>query len=123
MASLVSLQTATGGSTEVVVLILLGLAVSSVLSLAVAYKTVRDYRRNRERGRLYFAIGLVLLTTVPILLRVVLTNLDGVSSVERSLVTTLSELLGLLTMLYAIYVLHDREASRATVANTAGPSR
>jgi hypothetical protein len=45
----------------------------------------------------------VLLTTVPILLRVVLTNLDGVSSVERSLVTTLSELLGLLTMLYAIY--------------------
>jgi Kef-type K+ transport system membrane component KefB len=103
MASLVSLQTATGGSTEVVVLILLGLAVSSVLSLAVAYKTVRDYRRNRERGRLYFAIGLVLLTTVPILLRVVLTNLDGVSSVERSLVTTLSELLGLLTMLYAIY--------------------
>ena len=103
MSSLVSLQTATGGSTEVVVLILLGLAVSSVLSLAVAYKTVRGYRRNRERGRLYFAIGLVLLTTVPILLRVVLTNLDGVSSVERSLVTTLSELLGLLTMLYAIY--------------------
>lgn len=86
----------------VVVLSLIGFALTAVVSLIVAYHVIRGYRRNRSRARLYLALGLVLLTTVPILLGLV-TPVVGVSPVGRSLVTTVSELLGLAAMLYAIY--------------------
>lgn len=103
MLSPTPLQTATGGSVVVVVLSLLGMALTAGLSLIVAYRVINGYRRNRSRARLYIALGLVLLTTGPILLQLVLSSLTGVSSVGRALVTTISELLGLMAMLYAIY--------------------
>lgn len=98
-----SLQTATGGSVVVVVLSLLGMALTAGLSLIVAYRVIQGYRRNRSRARLSLAFGLVLLTTGPILLQFVLPSLTDVSAVGRALVTTVSELLGLMAMLYAIY--------------------
>ena len=88
----------------VVTLVLIGLALTAVVSLVVAYRVIRGYRRNRSRARLYLALGLVLLTTVPILLGLVLTPpITGVSEVGRTLAMTVSELLGLAAMLYAIY--------------------
>jgi O-antigen ligase len=99
----VPLQTTTiGGSVVVVVLTLIGLALTAIVSLVIAYYVIRGYRRNRSRARLYLALGLVLLTTVPILIGLV-TPVVGVSDVGRSLATTVSELLGLAAMLYAIY--------------------
>lgn len=104
MSSIVPLQTvAIGGSVVVVVLTLIGVALTAVLSLYLAYRVIRGYRRNRSRARLFLAIGLVLLTTVPILLQFVLSNFTDVSKVGRALATTISELLGLVAMLYAIY--------------------
>lgn len=94
--------TTTGGSVIVITLVLIGFVLTAMLSLIVAYRVIRGYQRNRSRARLYLALGLVLLTTVPILLGFV-TPVVGISSVGRSLVTTVSELLGLAAMLYAIY--------------------
>lgn len=106
MQSLVSLQTATdaiGGSPLVVVLVLVGLVLTAGLSLVVAYLVVRGYRRNRNRARLYLAVGLVLLTTGPIVLQFVLTSFTTISPVGRSAAANASKLLGLGAMLYAIY--------------------
>ncbi|MCO8243076.1 hypothetical protein [Haladaptatus sp. AB643] len=95
--------TTTGGSTLVIVLALVGLLVTAGLSLAVAYLVIRGYRWNRDRARLWLAIGLILLTTAPIMLQLVLTNLTEVSAVGRSAAANASKLLGLGAMLYAIY--------------------
>lgn len=101
--ALTPLQTATGGSPLVVALALLGLLATAALSLAVAYLVVRGYRRNRDPGRLYLAVGLILLTAGPILLQLLLTNLTAVPAVGRSAAANASKLLGLGAMLYAIY--------------------
>lgn len=102
MRSFVLLQT-TGGSRLVVILALLGLFVTAVLSLVVAYLVTRGYRGNRDRARLYLALGLVLLTTGPIVIQLVLTNLTDVSELGRSAAANASKLLGLGATLYAIY--------------------
>lgn len=94
---------ATGGSVLVVVLALVGLLLTAALSLVVAYLIVRGYRRNRNRARLYLAIGLVLLTTGPIVIQLLLTNFTTASQVSRSAAANASKLLGLGAMLYAIY--------------------
>ena len=103
MLVLTPLQTSTGGSPLIVTLTLLGLLVTVILSLVVAYLVVRGYRRNRDRARLYLAIGLVLLTTGPILLQFVLTNFTDLSPSVRSATANTSKLVGLAAMLYAIY--------------------
>lgn len=97
------LQTATGGSPFVVALALVGLLVTAVLSLGVTYLLVRGYRRNRNRARLYLAIGIILLTTGPIAIQLALTNFTTMSGVGRSAAANASKLLGLGVMLYAIY--------------------
>ena len=100
------LQTTTdaiGGSPLVVVLALLGLLLTAGLSLVVAYLVIRGYRRNRNRARLYLAVGLVLLTAGPIVIQLVLTNVTAMSQIGRSAAANASKLLGLGAMLYAIY--------------------
>ena len=105
------LQTATGGSPTVVALTLAGLLVTAGLALAVAYLLVRGYRRNRDPARLYLAVGLVLLTTGPIALQLVLTNATDVSPVGRAAAANASKLLGLAAVLYAIYGAANRTVS------------
>lgn len=102
MTLLLPLQTATGGSPFIVVLTLIGLLITASLSLVVAYLVIRGYSRNRNRARLYLAIGLLLLTTGPILSQFALTNL-GVAPGLRSAIANSSKLSGLVAMLYAIY--------------------
>lgn len=113
----IPLQTATdatGGSPLVVVLALVGLLLTACLSLAVAYLVIRGYRRNRNRARLFLAIGLVSLTTGPIVIQLVLSNL-GVSLVGRAAAANASKLLGLCAMLYAMYgVTRPRTVKRDT---------
>lgn len=111
MNPITPLQTATGGSPFVVAMTLVGLLVTAVLALAVAYLLVRGYRRNRNRARLSLAVGLVLLTTGPIVIQLVLTNVTDVSLVGRSLAANASKLLGLGAMLYAIYGVARRTVS------------
>lgn len=105
------LQTATGGSPFVVAVTLVGLLVTAALAVVVAYLLVRGYRRNRNRARLYLAVGLVLLTTGPIVIQLVLTNATEVSPVGRSLAANASKLVGLGAVLYAIYGVASRTVS------------
>lgn len=105
------LQTATGGSPFVVAIAFFGLLLTAGSSLVVAYLVMQGYLQNRNRARLYLAVGLVLLTTGPIVIQLVLTNATAVSDVGRSAAANSSKLLGLGAMLYAIYGV---ERSRAT---------
>lgn len=105
------LQTATGGSPFIVAVTLVGLLVTAALALVVAYLLVRGYRRNRNRARLYLAVGLVLLTTGPIVIQLVLTNATEVSPVGRAAAANASKLLGLGAVLYAIYGAASRTVS------------
>ncbi|UPV74891.1 hypothetical protein M0R89_02185 [Halorussus limi] len=102
-SGLVALQTATGGPETVVVLALAGLLTAAALSLVVVYKLFTGYRRNGTSPMLALAVGLALLVTGPIFLRLAFANLVAVSPATRSLATSASELLGLAAILYAIY--------------------
>ncbi|NEU55984.1 hypothetical protein [Halorussus sp. MSC15.2] len=99
----VALQTTVGGSRTVALLALAGLLVAAVLSLAVVYRLVEGYRRNGTRPMLALGVGLALLVTGPIFLRLAFANVVDVSPATRSVTTTASELLGLAAILYAIY--------------------
>ena len=84
---------------------ILGLsAVTVVLSVMIALVLVRGYRRGPgHRGMLALAVGLIFLTTVPELLRVGLPSFTTVGTINRSLLVSSFELLGLGTILWAIY--------------------
>ncbi|KTG09367.1 hypothetical protein AUR64_16440 [Haloprofundus marisrubri] len=92
-----------GGETAVVVVALLGFVVALLLGIGVAYKLLTGYRRTRTPEMLQLAVGLLLLTTVPILLRVLLPTFTGISPVSRSLLVSGCELSGLLVVLGVIY--------------------
>jgi hypothetical protein len=93
----------TGGSTAVVLAALVGLAVALVLALAVAYRLFAGYRRVGDPEMFRLAVGLTLLTAVPMLLRVILTNVTVVSPAARSLAVTGCELTGLVVIVAVIY--------------------
>jgi len=101
----IPLQTSTtGGSAIVVVLALGALLLATVLSLVVALRLYRGYRAGGNRDMLVLLIGLVMLTTAPILLRLVLTNVTETATITREIVASASQLLGLLVILEVIYV-------------------
>ncbi|QLH77592.1 hypothetical protein HZS55_09910 [Halosimplex rubrum] len=94
---------ATGGSAVLAALALLSLAVAAGLSLLIAYEALKGYRGTRDRAMLFLAVGIVLLTGGPIALRIALPTLTDTPESVRLLSTTVSELLGLGCILYAIY--------------------
>jgi len=102
---LVVLQFRTTGTVPSVAVAVLALSVISlVLSVAIAAVLVRGYRRGPgRRGMLVLAVGLLMLTTVPELLRIGLPTATGVGSVGRSLLVSGCELLGLGAVLRAVY--------------------
>jgi hypothetical protein len=97
------LQTATGGSVTVVLLVFAALALATLLSLYLAVRLYRGYRETGGRLLLLLGIGLVLLTTVPILLRLILSNVPSVGTTTRTLAATVCQLLGLLIILGVVY--------------------
>jgi len=98
------LQTTTGGSATVVLLAFAALFSATVLSLYLALRLYRGYRTGGNRDMLLLGTGLVMLTTAPILLRLVLTNVPDVGTTVRATVATASQLLGLLLILEVVYV-------------------
>ena len=95
---------ATGTEPSIALAVVVLSVLSLVLSLAIATLLVRGYRRGPGRtGMLALAVGLLLLTAIPELLRIALPTVTGVGTVGRSLLTSGCELLGLGTILWAIY--------------------
>jgi hypothetical protein len=101
--SLSPLQTTTGGSAAVVLLAFVALFVATVLSVYLALRLYRGYRAGGSRAMLGLLIGLVSLTTVPFVLRLVLTNVGGVPPTTRSIAATTSQLIGLLVILMVVF--------------------
>lgn len=93
----------TGGSSVTVFAVFALLAIAAALSLLVTYRFASGYRRTGTRPYLFLAVGLFLLTAAPIFARLAFTNLVPVPGAYRSLITSGSELLGLLVILYTIY--------------------
>jgi hypothetical protein len=84
----------------VVVLTLLSIS----LSVGIALVLLRGYRRGPGHpGMLYLALGLILLTTVPELLRIGLPTLTNVGAVGRSVLVGGSEVAELGIILWAVY--------------------
>lgn len=96
----------TGPDPVLGVLVLVTLVGATVLSLYLVARLYRGYRRGGDGGMLVLGAGLVLLTTVPIVVRLVLANVPGVGVELQELLATVSQLLGLLVILGVIY---DRE--------------
>jgi hypothetical protein len=84
--------------------VLLFSVLSILLSVLIAVVLLHGYRTGpSNRGTVLLAGGLLLLITVPELLRIGLPTVVGVSTVGRSVVVSGCELLGLGAILGAIY--------------------
>ncbi|MBV0925179.1 hypothetical protein KTS45_13320 [Halomicroarcula limicola] len=95
---------ATGSEPAIALAVLAVTALSIALSLTIALVLARGYRRGPgRRGMLWLAVGLLLLTTIPELLRVGLPTATGIDTFGRSVLVSGCELLGLGTILWAIY--------------------
>lgn len=95
---------ATGTEPPIAIAVLSLLVLSVVLSLAIAGLLIRGYRRGpRQTGILWLAVGLLLLTTVPELLRFGLPTLTSVGTAGQSIIVSGFELTGLGTILWTVY--------------------
>ena len=95
--------TVEGGSTPVVLAAVATFFAATVLAVLVTYRFVEGYRRTRARPILLLAVGMFLLAPAPMFLRLLAGNVDPVPLSARLLLTTLSELCGLLVILYVVY--------------------
>lgn len=77
--------------------------VTIALGLLIAYRAYQGYRRNRSEPMLYLAIGLVLVTAVPPLVSLLLSNLTELPGWLVVLAMTTSQICGLLSVLYSLY--------------------
>ena len=96
---------AAGGTASTAVLLadLFAFAVATALSLYLAVRLYRGYRATRDPEMGALGVGLLLLTTAPLLVRLVLSNVTGVDATTRAIVAAASQLLGLLVVLGVIY--------------------
>lgn len=93
------------GSLEValVLAVFAALVVATGLSIYLAIRLYRGYRVGGSPEMLILGIGLVLLTTVPMVLRFVLSNVPTIEPTWREVIATMAQLLGLLIILGVIY--------------------
>lgn len=95
---------ATGADPLIALAVLVLSVVSVVLSLIIAVVLVRGYRQGpSHRGMLLLAVGLILLITVPEVLRVGLPTATDIGTIGQSVVVTGCELLGLGTIVWTVY--------------------
>ena len=83
-------------------LIALFAAATALAGLFVASLAYWGYCRNESRPMLYLAVGIVLLTTVPVGVNYALPGVAGATDAETLLVVTVSHLVGVFAILYAL---------------------
>lgn len=91
-----------GGSPAVVALVFLSLVLATLLSVYLALRLYRGYRGGGQ-GMLLLGVGLVLLTTVPMVLRLALSNVGSVAVVWQETIVTTCQLVGLVVILWVIH--------------------
>jgi 4-amino-4-deoxy-L-arabinose transferase-like glycosyltransferase len=77
---------------------------SALLGLFIAYQAYRGYRRHDSRPMLYIAAGFLLALAVPFLLLVGYLVVPGLPETAVSLATETSQVLGLVAILYALWM-------------------
>lgn len=77
-------------------------AMTAIAGLFVAYQAYRGYRRNGSRPMLFLAVGVLLLTTVPVVLNYLLSAVIGSTDAEALLAITGAHLAGVVSILYAL---------------------
>ena len=75
---------------------------SAFIGLFIAYQAYRGYRRNDSRPMLVIAVGFTLALAVPFLLVVLYVALPFLSEALVAVLTQLSQLSGLVAILYAL---------------------
>lgn len=75
--------------------------ITAVIGGFVAYQAYRGYQRNASRAMLFLAIGILLLTTIPFLLKQPLVLFALTTPAEAELIAQGCRVGGLLTVLYA----------------------
>jgi len=93
----------TGGPTAVVLLGIVTFLAAGLLAVLVTYRFIEGYRRTDSRPVLLLAIGMFFLAPAPMFVRVVTANVDAATVEVRTLTASLSELIGLLVLLYVVY--------------------
>ncbi|WP_248515716.1 DUF7521 family protein [Salinarchaeum laminariae] len=93
---------AEGGSALLVGLVLVTFVVAAVLSIGIAYRLYVGYRGSGDRSMLAIAVGLLLVTTVPTVIRIAIPTMVGDATRLRILAATSSELAGLLAIVVAV---------------------
>jgi hypothetical protein len=87
----------------VVVLLFLSLLLAVALSVVVAVRGVRGYRRTGDRALLYLAVGIVLLSGAPVTLNLALSTATGAGEATVTTAANLTRLAGLGVIIRAIY--------------------
>lgn len=80
-----------------------GIEVAGLLAVLVTYRFVEGYRRTDSRPVLLLAIGMFFLAPAPMFVRLVTANVDVAPIEVQTLAASLSELTGLLVLLYVVY--------------------
>ncbi|MFD1586497.1 hypothetical protein ACFR9U_05855 [Halorientalis brevis] len=98
-------QVRTTAGSSLVALAVVGLSVLTIaMSVAIAVVLLRGSRREPgHTGQLQLAAGLLLLTSVPELLRIGLPTVTSVGVVGRSILVSGCELAGLGIILWAVF--------------------
>ena len=102
MSSLI-LTTASPDSLPIAILALFALGAAVLYSIRIAYTLIARYRSAGSSDAGYVALGLLFLTTVPIILHFILASIGGIPGDTIDIVTALSELIGLTAILVTIY--------------------
>ena len=90
-------------SVGLVLAVFAALLVATGLSIYLAIRLYRGFRVGGSSEMLLLGIGLVLLTTVPMVLRFALSNVPSIEPAWREVMATTVQLLGLLLILGVIY--------------------
>lgn len=77
---------------------------SVLVAAFIAYHAYRGYRRNDSRPMLFIAIGFVLVLLVPFLVFYLYALLPFVSVTVTVVLSQMSQLLGLVSILYALRI-------------------
>ena len=105
----VALQIAEAPDTPRLAVVVGTFALTAILGVLIGYRAYQGYRRNRSKPMLYLAVGLVLVTAVPPLLSLTLSNLTALEGWLIVLSMGLSQVCGLSSILYSLYGSFDSD--------------
>jgi len=90
-------------SLPIAILAVFALAGAVVYSTRIAYTLYHGYRTATTSRAGYIAVGLLLITTVPIVLRFAMATVGSVPTAVIVVVAAVSEIAGLVAIIYGIY--------------------